>query len=461
MESSAFNNASKNFWPNYPTFLYETASPGTGFTKMTSWAPLSTRVINRSLRYKNISQSVNLYRSLSTTAVATAKPSKRPSPRVPSLTQTEVKGPTPALPISARKSSTPISVTKSPQSKSRPTLNGAPISLQPRFAVEDALPPVNLLAAGYHAGALDISPDRANEVLRRYSQLYISKFSSWEGNFCEEENITPHTLHLLARILNRAPKLPSKMLAKMLMLSASSLGHTPATIELLKSTLRGGDITREEYKVPLERLKIVAMEGHVDGMALLGKIYELQGQDDAALAMFKAVTKQPPMTTESRNVAGEAFGSSGYAVGEALVSQGLLYLKRDDQAMAFQVFQRAALEEDYAPGYYQLGMLTEVGEKKNVLLLKAAESGIIEACHELGVSLLSKAKMEETLTPNQMPAGIKRDLDMAKEWLSVSAHGGLVQSAATLAQIYKIEGNSEKCQEWMDKAEINRDIENL
>lgn len=50
--------------------------------------------------------------------------------------------------------------------------------------IEESLPPYNLLDMGHKSGAVELKPEEALGLLRKYHQAFLLKGHSWESRFC-------------------------------------------------------------------------------------------------------------------------------------------------------------------------------------------------------------------------------------------------------------------------------------
>lgn len=79
---------------------------------------------------------------------------------------------------------TPLSAARPPKRSPRVYRKEATPTSQLRNAPEDALPPLVILQSASKSGALDISPEMAINVLRRYQELEKSRHPDWEAGLC-------------------------------------------------------------------------------------------------------------------------------------------------------------------------------------------------------------------------------------------------------------------------------------
>ena len=50
--------------------------------------------------------------------------------------------------------------------------------------IGDVLPPLNVLAMGYKAGVLSVTPDKAISILHRYFEVSKEGKEGWESRLC-------------------------------------------------------------------------------------------------------------------------------------------------------------------------------------------------------------------------------------------------------------------------------------
>lgn len=243
------------------------------------------------------------------------------------------------------------------------------------------------------------------------------------------------TVTILAGILRRCKTPSQQLLANSLMLSASSLGEKTATFELILSTLNKGNF--EKYSEPLQRLGLLAKKDNdPEAMVLLGKVLLTQGHEREALGWLQKATRPP---TGSNQING---------AGDALVSEGRILLRMGQRKEAESAFKTAALELDEPSGYFYLSQLQELGTPDHkIYLLKAASSGILEACHNLGA-----LELVEIEKKGEKPKSLQ-DYGMAREWFMVAAADGFGLSMLNLALMHKAVGEEEESLAWLLKAD--------
>ncbi|PMD49573.1 HCP-like protein [Hyaloscypha bicolor E] len=302
------------------------------------------------------------------------------------------------------------------------------------YEYEESLPPIALLNAARKSGALAVEPDQALEFLREYQALAGKSNAGWKQRLCDEHDILPSTMALLAGILKRCHSGGQKALAKSVMLAASRLGEKAATFDIISEALRVG--TLYEYRAPLERLGTLAKKDNdPQAMTLLGKVLMAERRENEALDWFRRATREP--------TGGLDFDGAG----EALVSEGRILSQRNDRNGAKAAFEKAALELDDPSAYFYLAQLQEHrSSNQQVYLLKAASSGVVEAWHNLGALELEKLNTQE-----RKPTSLD-DYGMAREWFQVAAAEGFGLSMINMAIICKAVGQMDEALKWLEKA---------
>lgn len=243
---------------------------------------------------------------------------------------------------------------------------------------------------------------------------------------------------LLGAILNGCNTEIQKRLGKLFTLTASSLGDPNATLNLLRPAHRTGKLQASEYAKPMQHLRLLANEGHVRAMVLLGRIFLDSGKDNEALSLFNRAAESTPNGTTVLPA----------DIAEGLIARGQILHKLGQVSEASSSFQTAALDYDHPAGYHFLAQLQASGSPtQEVYLLKAASSGIIEAAYELGAMYFQRvnlAKLDED--------DGKRQLAMAKEWLYLGASGGHGESMLAMSALMKEEGRADESMRWLRAA---------
>jgi hypothetical protein len=186
----------------------------------------------------------------------------------------------------------------------------------------------------------------------------------------------------LALLLGRNPEKPRKILAKKLLLSASSLGHVYATNFLIRNAQHNDILQRPEYVVPFARLQfLVSHKDNIESMVIMGKILLGQRKENQALELFRQISRSKMILNgETKEETYDPNDPEAFYVSEALVAEGDFLQARRDIAGAEDAFRKAALQLDNAAAYYHLAiLLPSSSPEKETYLLKAAASDIPEA----------------------------------------------------------------------------------
>ncbi|KAG9237154.1 hypothetical protein BJ875DRAFT_370567 [Amylocarpus encephaloides] len=299
--------------------------------------------------------------------------------------------------------------------------------------LEEYLPPILLLEMSKKAGAIDIEAKEAMEFLRSFHQSSQNPKDGWEDKVCQDHKVSPATLAILAGILNRGRSIKQQRLARDVLVSAANLGEKSAIVELVLAGIKTG-INKPVFRGPLRWIRLLAeIENDPEAMMILGKVLLSQKKTQEALQWFQKSTQQ----SNDFNGAGDAY-----------VNQGVILSSMGRKPEAETTFRKAALELDHPEGYLHMSKLQAPGSSdQKVYLLKAASSGIIEACHNLGALELSEfAKRDEK------PKSIL-DYGMAWEWTNIAATAGFGPSVLNLALMHKEVGNTDAALQLLAKAE--------
>ncbi|KAG0647466.1 hypothetical protein D0Z07_6890 [Hyphodiscus hymeniophilus] len=300
---------------------------------------------------------------------------------------------------------------------------------------EAVLPTLALLESGHKSGALGITPDSALEILRQYQERERRPTPGWERKLCDDHGISAAHLYLLGMICMRSPSDPTRHLGQRLLRAAAALGDKHATFHLIKSALVSSALSSAELATPLQRLAILAKQQDPDAMLLYGQVLEQRGKEDEALKWFREAAESGP---------------DFVGLGEAIIAQSRILLRRNDEVGAETMLRKAALELDEPRAYFMLGKLQARGSvEQELYLMKAASSGIPEAAGELGVLEVHKVIARSRALVNQpqpngaMPPDKLQDFAIAREWLEIGAASGDRHSMLNLATFLKSVGRAE------------------
>ncbi|PBP16697.1 NOL1/NOP2/sun family protein [Diplocarpon rosae] len=321
--------------------------------------------------------------------------------------------------------------------KSRALNAGSNVVSMKTYDTQQCLPPMALLNIAKKSGALSITPEKALGFLRTYHERTAAPGAGWEQQLCSDHGISSSTLALLAAIVGNCEGKGQKLFGKTLMHAASAMGDRSAIFSIVSAALRHGKLDNTEIKASLQRVALLAENANdPQAMTLLGQVLYAQGGEKEALKWLRKATCS---TTGTLNFDG---------AGEALVTEGRILLSWKDNEGAIKAFKRAALELDDPLAYFYLSQLEVPGSKaQEVYLLKAAISGVVEACHNLGLLELAKTKQE-----SKRPTSIE-DYGMANEWFEVAAVDGFGMSMLNLASMCNAVGDRKKGLKWLKKAE--------
>ncbi|TVY83872.1 hypothetical protein LSUE1_G001797, partial [Lachnellula suecica] len=316
---------------------------------------------------------------------------------------------------------------------------------------DDFLPPSYMLDSAIKAGALKpkSGADTIIAFLRDFQPIMRDPDRERVQELCMEHDVTPTDMTILMGILRRCQGPPQQTLAKYLALAAADLGEKTAIFELIQSAINSGH--PERYSGPLRELQSLAVgENDPEAMVLLGKVNFAKQRDDEAMEWFQKATRRPNKGSDGSE---EHYGFAG--AGEALVFEGRIHLKRGQKEAAESSFTKAALDLDHPNAYFHLSQLENPGSpNERVYLLKAASSGIHEACHQLGL-----LELENILEQKKKLTSLE-DYGMALEWYSLAAANGSGLGMLSMASFCKKVGKMEDALAWLDKAEEVLEVRN-
>jgi tetratricopeptide (TPR) repeat protein len=244
--------------------------------------------------------------------------------------------------------------------------------------------------------------------------------------------------------IGRSTSSEQKALARHLLISSANLGDSAAIILMAKYALRFGELDAPSYKPILQRLGILAKkERNSRAAALLGGILISQGRGEEALEFLRNIVSTPTEDQESLDT-----------IGEVCSTLGCILLQKGAREEAEKVIRKGALEYDNPLSYFYLSNLQAKGSPENIMYLeKAAASGVVEACHNLGVLELRKIEkyIESKSIAEQATMEVK-DYGLTKEWFRVAAEGGFGRSMLSLSMICRAEGRAEEEEDWLRRA---------
>lgn len=134
-----------------------------------------------------------------------------------------------------------------------------------------------------------------------------------------------------------------------------------------------------------------------------------------------------------------------------LIWQGiLLSMKPQTETVAEDSFRQAALELDHPNAYLALSNYREsLSEGREQYLIKAASSGILEACEDLALLYWQRSQLPGPLQVR------KRDERLAYDWMEISAENGFGSGFLGTATFLMSERPLKvaKVEHWLAKAE--------
>ncbi|KAK3302422.1 uncharacterized protein B0T15DRAFT_514457 [Chaetomium strumarium] len=279
-----------------------------------------------------------------------------------------------------------------------------------------------------------ISAEECRDVALRFASVARGPKESpaWKGALLRDHNIDPRTLYCAAIPLI-APQGGLGNIGNYMLMTASSLGYTPATLSLIRSLLDASDELFPRLKANLgdavvRFIQLVRTERSPDVLTLRGLWLLREGHSDAyALKYFDQALEaarripdgdadrqhtqqqqQQQRTASTRDPRWTFEGSCHLKRGLILARQG-----RTDEAIAS--FKVVALELDLADGYVELAkLLPPDAPERESYLLRAAQSGNSEACRLLALDMAEKAANPRLPWSDRSDAA-----GMAHEWSQV------------------------------------------
>jgi hypothetical protein len=296
-------------------------------------------------------------------------------------------------------------------------------------------PPLEFFAAECRRGNLREVPP---EVYWRTCSLYVEASSSgkpgWEAEFVKssfqsspgglqrltsataENDVSPALLHKLAAILSRTGSVGSApALCRSLWLSASALGHVPATLTLMRFLSgRGEGKIPDAFRPVRTRFREIVSAGrNADATTLSGVFLAQEGRDAEAMASFRQAETMGEQQTQSFEWAVDCF----LGMGKLLMKQG----KLDE---AHEYFQRVVSPPPDGLGNAQgyLGLAASVGsddlERKYDYLLTASFNGLRESWMPL---LEMEMQRLDKVAGQQDNEAIAEHERWATEWSALAA----------------------------------------
>ncbi|KUI64731.1 hypothetical protein VM1G_00245 [Cytospora mali] len=302
----------------------------------------------------------------------------------------------------------------------------------------------------------ELSPMQCMEAAQRYVSTATQYESSWRPRLEKDYGLSPYLLHWLGIVLMSANTAPRWRLGTHMLRSASELGYAPSTLTLVRVfTSMSGDMAAKAAKSKIymeadKRFQQLLNKGaDPDALTLQGLILAKSGGKDRSMRALEAFERaekawevragaegskpadsgeisssssSPPHDTSGGNPNGVSGGAEGpdaeevslpppreprweWEVSSVLGRAGILQ-KQGRAGEAVALYRVAALELDSPAGFWNLAQLAggpRDSPERRTYLLKAATSGVTDACRELGAlekmvagrEGLSKEKREE------------------------------------------------------------------
>lgn len=234
-----------------------------------------------------------------------------------------------------------------------------------------------------------------------------------------------------------------KRLALEVMITASDLGEASATLDLVEASIRSKSPHFPQYVQPRQRLEeLVRKHDDRDAMTVLGRVKLAKGDRREALALFRKATQGPPARLDFDRAA------------QALLNEGRLLQDLNDKKGAEAAFRKAATELDDPTAYFHISQLEEHdSSQQRAYLMKAASSGVMEACHALGLLELERLE-NQPVKPKTFG-----EYGMAREWFQVAAADGFGPSMVSLALMLRDVGDGATGMKWLERAESVPQVE--
>lgn len=281
------------------------------------------------------------------------------------------------------------------------------------------------------------------------------------------------TLTMLANILRRSDREHCQATARSLILAASDLHDSGATLQLVNEAIRKSTLTHPDIIGPRTHLEIlVKKHNNPAAMVLLGRIREAQGKADEALSLYERATN-----ADSNTYTGvEAVDDS---IGDAWVKLSQLKLRKNDVQGSRAAIEKGAFQYDEPMAYYYLATLCTDSDSADYprYLMKAAASGVAEASQSLAVYYEGKWKKaldnrprEKGSTEGKVKVGSLSTKDtsiesieesenrvLATEWFTVAADAGLPRSRISLAILLRSVDLVQEGMGWLNHEEFPAD----
>lgn len=275
-------------------------------------------------------------------------------------------------------------------------------------------------------GRTDLTPMQCMEAAQRYVSTATQNESSWRPRLEKDYGLSPYLLHWLGIVLMSGNTASRWRLGTHMLRSASELGYAPSTLTLVRvfTSMTGanaGRAARSKIFIEAERRfqQIVTKGADPDALTLQGLIIAKSGgrdRDGRALEAFEraekaweakaaagASKKKPadaaaPPQDRGGGGGGEDPGPDEVSLPapreprweweiSCVLGQAGILQRHGRAAEALALYRVAALELDNPVGFWNLSRLMggpRDAPERRTYLLKAAISGVADACRELG-----------------------------------------------------------------------------
>ncbi|KAF3769872.1 hypothetical protein M406DRAFT_284346 [Cryphonectria parasitica EP155] len=362
------------------------------------------------------------------------------SPRPARHSPTASSSSSPSIPI-------PSSSSPGPRLSARGGPPAAPTTRDPErliFSARDVptLPEWTTSLEGLGNG--DLTPIQCMEGALRYVSIATQHESAWRGRLERDYNLSPYMLHWIGILLLTANTATRWRLGTHMLRSASEQGYSPSTLTLVRTFRSMPDRIFQEraagtrlFQSADARFRELLRQGtDPDALTLQGIIEASHGDDlKRALAMFRRATEaywkaHPPSRPPATPSPPPPHDSSKGLVKQftlpapreplwewevsCVLGQADILRRQGEKRAAEELYRVAALELDNPRAFLELARLMSGprdSPERRAYLLKAAISGEVEACREMGK--LERLAAEDKALPERERAD---HVLMSKEW---------------------------------------------
>lgn len=287
---------------------------------------------------------------------------------------------------------------------------------------------------------------------------------------CLEHGVEPPVLTSLARILLRAGSADYYPTAQGLLVAASQLNDSSATLIIAETSVKSKKLNMPS--VSRQHLERMVSQKHPVATFLQGRIYQEQSKVSDALKMYEESIKIP-----SENYS----GSEAVKINISEAWRGVFTMKlKQDERGAESALKKSALDYDDPTSYYLLAQIFTPRSTKEyeTYMLKAAASGETRAIDALGtyyfkqsqgcISLSStgssiKHPSSSTGTSHSNilitsgtekipPETVSQKRNLAEDWFKVGAEFNVAPSQVHLAILLREAGKLSEGMSWLEKA---------